>query len=345
MSANGDFGEENMTIKDLAIKTGYSVGTVSRVLNNQSHVSEQARRTILNATRESGFQLNANARQLKQQHSNSILVICKGRANELYEALLIQLRSRISQTEHPLIVDYLDESDNVVQHALAACPIKKPLGIIFLGGNRQEFLRDFDKITRPCVLVTGHGQDLPFPNLSSVTADDVQAGRLAIGRLIELGHRNIAVLGGDRDNSDITSRRYEGCLEAFESHGVSFCQEQSYATARYTYEDAWRATAQLLQRNPDFTALFAMSDVMAIGAIRAMKDAGKRVPEDVSVIGVDGLSMGRYMIPRLSTVSQSVTTLANRAADLLMQAIETKNAGIHELVTVTLENRESTANR
>ena len=111
-----------MTIKDLAVKTGYSVGTVSRVLNNQSHVSEQARKTILKAANECGFQLNANARDLKQQHSNSILVICKGRANELYEALLAQLQTRISQTNHPMIVEYIDESENVVQRALALCP-------------------------------------------------------------------------------------------------------------------------------------------------------------------------------------------------------------------------------
>lgn len=334
-----------MTIKDLAVKTGYSVGTVSRVLNNQSHVSEQARKTILKAANECGFQLNANARELKQQHSNSILVICKGRANELYEALLAQLQTRISQTNHPMIVEYIDESENVVQRALALCPVKKPLGIVFLGGNRKEFLEDFEKITLPSVLVTGYVPDLPFANLSSVAADDVQAGSVAVEHLMELGHRNIAVLGGDRTNSDITDRRYQGCLAAFARQGVVFSQEESYVTARYTYEDAYRATRELLERGTDFTALFAMSDVMAIGAIRALKDAGKQIPEDVSVIGVDGLSTGNYMIPRLSTVSQNVEVLAGRAVELLIQAMETKTVGIHECIPVTLENRESTTNR
>lgn len=333
-----------MTIKDLAVKTGYSVGTVSRVLNNQSHVSEQARKTILKAANECGFQLNANARELKQQQSNSVLVICKGRANELYEALLTRLETRISQTNHPMIVDYVDESENVVQRALALCPVKKPLGIVFLGGNRKEFLEDFEKINLPCVLVTGYVPDLPFANLSSVAADDVQAGSLAIGHLIGLGHRDIAVLGGDRNNSDITERRYQGCLEAFDRYEISFSQEQNYVTARYTYEDAYRATRDLLDRGCEFTALFAMSDVMAIGAIRALKDAGKQVPEDVSVIGVDGLSTGNYMIPRLSTVSQNVEVLADRAVELLMYALENKTAGIHECIPVTLENRESTTN-
>ena len=331
-----------MTIKDLALKTGYSVGTVSRVLNNQAHVSDLARETIMKAVQESGFRLNSNAKQLKQQHSNSILVICKGRSNELFESLLVIIQSRCAKAEHPVIIDYIDESENVVQRAVHLCPEKKPLGILFLGGNRDEFQADFDKINLPCVLVTGHAEDLSFPNLSSVTADDVQAATMAIDHLVSLGHKNIAVIGGNRTYSDITRRRYQGCLQAFCRNGIDFAEERDYETARYTYEDAYRAAKELVCRDGSFTALFAMSDVMAIGAIRALQDLGKRVPEDVSVVGVDGLSIGEYTIPRLSTVAQSVPELANRSVDLLLQAIDSKNAA-HEIIPVTLMQRESAA--
>ena len=87
-----------MTIKDLAAQTGYSVGTVSRVLNNQPHVSELAKEIILKAAEESGFQFNANAKQLKQQHSNSLLVVCKGSSNELFDGLLYAIQSRVADT-------------------------------------------------------------------------------------------------------------------------------------------------------------------------------------------------------------------------------------------------------
>ena len=331
-----------MTIKDLAAKTGYSVGTISRVLNNQAHVSEQAREVILKAAQESGFRLNANAKQLKQQHSNSVLVICKGRGNELFEALLVLIQSRIARTEHPLIIDYIDESENVVQRAIHLCPEKKPLAILFLGGNRDEFLADFHRISQPCVLVTGQAEQLPFPNLSSVSSDDVQAATTAIDHLVALGHRSIVVVGGNRSYSDITMQRYQGCLQAFSRNGIAFREDRDYETARYTYEDAYRAASALVQRNDSFTALFAMSDVMAIGAIRALQDLGKRVPEDVSVVGVDGLSIGEFTIPRLSTVAQSVQELADRSMDLLLQAIEKKTAA-HEVVPVTLKERESAA--
>ena len=330
-----------MTIKDLAARTGYSVGTVSRVLNNQAHVSDQARETILRAAEESGFHLNANAKQLKQQHSNSILVICKGRSNELFDALLVELQSRMARSSYPLIVDYIDESENVVQRALRLCPEKKPLGILFLGGNRDEFLADFHKLALPCVLVTGPAQDLPFPNLSSVTSNDFQAAGMAIDHLVSLGHKKIVVLGGNRGYSDITLQRYQGCVKAFEAHGIAFAEERDYETARYTYEDSYRAARNLIARNPDFTALFAMSDVMAIGAIRALMDVGKQVPEDVSVMGIDGLAIGNYTVPRLSTLAQDVELLAERSLQLLHRSIEDHAGACHEIVPVTLKQRES----
>ena len=330
-----------MTIKDLAAQTGYSVGTVSRVLNNQPHVSELARDIILKAAAESGFQLNTNAKQLKQQHGTSILVICKGPSNELFDTLLVAIQARIAQTSYPLIVDYIDESANEVRRAVQLCLEKKPQGILFLGGNQEHFQADFHQISLPCVLVTSSAASLSFPNLSSVTSDDVLAARCAIDRLIRLGHREIAVIGGHRSYSDTTRLRYQGCLEAFAAHQISFDAEHSYETARFTFEDGYRAAAALLQRNPRMTGLFAMSDVMAIGAIRALSDAGKRVPEDVSVIGFDGLPMGEFMVPRLSTVVQSVEDLAVRALELLRRSIEGDVTPLHDTLPVKLLLKES----
>ena len=135
-----------MTIKDLSAQTGYSVGTISRVLNNQPNVSQKARDTILRAANECGFTLNANAKQLKQQHSNSILVLVKGTHNKVFSLLVESIQDRIAETRYPLIVDYMDETENEVLRALQLCREKKPLGILFLGGERENFLADFDKI-------------------------------------------------------------------------------------------------------------------------------------------------------------------------------------------------------
>ena len=330
-----------MTIKDLSAQTGYSVGTISRVLNNQPNVSQKARDTILQAAAESGFQLNANAKQLKQQHGNSILVVVKGVHNELFASLVEIIQSRIAQTTYPLIVDYLDEADNEVRRALQLCLEKKPLGILFLGGNRENFLADFGKIRVPCVLVTNDASEFPFPNLSSVSSDDILAGKMAVEYLIAQGHRKIAVISGDRTDSDIGRLRFEGCLAAFREHGVEFDPERDSETIRYSFAEGYKAAQQLLKRDRAYTGFFAMSDVMAIGAIRGLRDAGKRVPEDVSVVGLDGLAIDEFTVPRLTSVSQRVEDLANRSFQLLLEHIVDHRAACYEVLPVTLAVRES----
>lgn len=329
-----------MTIRDLAAQTGYSVGTVSRVLNNQPHVSELAKEIILKAAEESGFQLNENARQLKQQQSNAILVVCKGKSNELFDGLLMEIQARVASTSYTLIVDYIDESENEVRRALQLCREKKPQGILFLGGALEHFRQSFQNISLPCVLVTTSAAELSFENLSSVTSDDTLAAAMAVRSLLELGHTNFAMIGGHREYSDITRLRYQGCLNAFRENNVSF-EEHQYETARFTYEDGYRAAKVLLERAAGFTALFAMSDVMALGAIRALRDAGKQVPQDVSVVGFDGLSLGGYTVPRLSTVAQSVELLAEQSVQLLRQKIEENAKARHEIIPVDLLMRES----
>ena len=330
-----------MTIKDLANQTGYSIGTVSRVLNDQPHVSDLAREVILKAARESCFQLNTNAKQLKQQHGTTIQVICKGNKNELFDTLLVAIQSRIAGTRYPLSVDYIDERENEVRRALQLVQEKKPMGILFLGGNREHFLADFHQIDVPCVLVTNNAAGLPFSNLSSVTADDTQAARMAVRRLVQAGHRNIGVIGGHRSYSEITRLRYQGCLDAFREYGIGFEEERDYEAARYTYEEGYRAAQDLLRRNPGLTALFAMSDVMAIGAIRGLRDAGRRIPEDISVVGFDGLIIGDYTVPRLATVEQDVDALAERGLALLRGHIEESAPASYETVPVRLLWRES----
>ena len=330
-----------MTIKDLSALTGYSVGTVSRVLNDQPNVSDKARKAILEAAQACGFQLNTNAQQLKKQHTNSILVVVKGISNQLFASMVETMQARIARTGHPLIVDYMDEEANEVLHAIRLCREKKPLGIIFLGGNQQHFEADFDKISRPCVLVTNSAADLHFHNLSSVCSDNRQAARLAVDSLVDMGHRSFAVIGGDREVSDTTRLRFEGCMDAFRAHGIQFEPELDYETVRFSYADGYWAARRLLERGRKFTAIFAMSDAMAIGAIRALQDCGRRVPEDVSVMGFDGLTIGEYTVPRLATVRQDVEALAIHSIRMLLDNITHPGLPRHETVPVTVTLRSS----
>ena len=330
-----------MTIKDLAKTTGYSVATISRVLNNHPSVSAKAREEISRAVAETGFQINTNAQQLKQ-HANSILVVVKGTSNEMFGEMIETIQKLIDQTDYPLHVDYMDEDGNEVLRAVQLCREKKPLGILFLGGNSQNFLGDFGKIDIPCVLVSNDASGLPFGNLSSVYTDDRQAARCAMDSLIALGHRKIVILGGDRKLSDTSRLRYEGCLQSFRKHGIEYDEILDYQGVRFSYQDGYDATQQLIAEGRQFTALFAIADVIAIGAIRALHNNGLRVPRDVSVMGFDGLPIGSFMVPQLSTVIQSAQTMAKRSVEILFDRIKNGGQAIHESVPYALSQREST---
>ena len=130
-------------------------------------------------------------------------------------------------------------------------------------------------------------------------------------------------------------------MDAFKEHGIAFDPERDYEAVRFSYADGYRAARNLMERERKFTAIFAMSDAMAIGAIRALQDRGRRVPEDVSVMGFDGLTIGEYTVPRLSTVCQDVDALAIHSIHMLLESISHPGQPRHETVPVTVTMRSS----
>lgn len=328
-----------MTIKDLARESGYSLGTVSRVLNGHPNVSEKARRAVMAIVEAEGFEINTNARNLKQSRGSEILLIVKGRGNELFSGMVERYQTIFSEAGIPLMIDYIDELDNEVHRAAALCRERKPRGILFLGGSSRNFQKEFSGITAPSVLVAADGRELGFENLSSVTTDDCKGASQAMSLLLEAGHRDILVLGGDRSKSDASLARYRGCVSALEQAGLRW-EEGRYRTCRCSFQSGRDAMGRALDSGKSCTAVFAMADVIAVGAIRAIRERGFRVPEDISVMGYDGLTLGDYIQPRLSTVTQPAELLARKSAQMLCAMLDGA-AACHETVDFFLEHRES----
>ena len=332
-----------MTIKDIARLSGCGVDTVSRVLNDHPDVSDETRRKVLAVVEAQGFQPNNNAKHLKQQSGTAITILVKGTQNMLFADLVERVQALLRDSGRDAVVYYLDEDADEVAYALQLCRERKPLGIFFLGGDLKLFQSRFQPITVPCVLLTNTAKDLHFDTLSSLTTDDSEAAAQVIEFLAKQGHRRICLLGGNWSCSQISYRRLEGCRRAFARLGLPFDPERQCEPCRYSMADAYAATKRLLDRRPDLTAIFAMSDVMAIGVVRALRDRGKRVPEDISVVGYDGISMASYSVPRLATVRQDTQRLAERGVDVLLRNIERKNRPVHEVVPFQLIPGESVA--
>ncbi len=332
-----------MTIKDIARLSGCGVATVSRVLNNHPDVSGETRQRVLAVVEENGFQPNNNAKRLKQQAGNSVLILVKGTQNMLFAGLVERLQALLGENDQDASVHYLDEDGDEVGYALRLCRERKPPGILFLGGDLDRFRQGFGAITVPCVLLTNTAQGLGFGNLSSLTTDDRAAAAQVIGFLAEKGHRHIGVLGGNWACSQISYRRLLGCRERMEQLGLPF-EETQCEPCRYSMADAYEAARRLLGRCPELPAIFAMSDVMATGAIRAIRDLGRRVPEDVSVVGYDGVPISDYLVPRLATVRQDTQLLAQRGMELLLRSIRRPDSSpVHDVVSFRLIPGESVA--
>ena len=329
-----------MTIKDIARLSGVGVTTVSRVLNDHPDVSEETRRRVLAVVAEQGFQPNTNARHLKQQTSASIAIIVKGTMNMLFADLVERCQQLLQDAGRDAAVYYLDEDANEVAYALQLCRERKPLGILFLGGDLEFFQAEFGHITVPCVLLTNSARELDFPNLSSLTTDDEEAAYRVVRYLADRGHKNIGLLGGNWSCTQISYRRVLGCQRAFDELSLPF-DARRCEPCRYSFSDAYDTTKRLLARCPELTALFCISDVMAMGAIRAIRDLGRKVPEDVSVVGYDGIPLSQFSVPRLATVRQDTQQLARQGVDLLLRNLQRPRPPVHGVVPFELIAGES----
>lgn len=330
-----------VTIKDIARESGYSVSTVSRVLNNRRDVSPAAKKKIEEVVAQYHFIPNNNAKHLKQTASKTVVILVKGTSNMLFADIVEEIQCMLEKTDYTSVVAYLDEMEDEVQQAIQICWERKPVGLLFLGGNPDNFRQNFDKVEVPSVLVTNRGDMLGYDHLASVATDDIAAAECAIDYLYEQGHRRIGIIGGGVVYSHTSSQRFNGCMKSFQKHGLQFEQDRQFATARFGFKSAYHAMEELLEKNQDLTAVFAMSDVMAVGAIRALKDHGLDVPGDISVIGFDGILLADYYNPKLTTIRQQYKMLAKRSVEILFHMVDFKTPAVHEIIPFELAAGES----
>ncbi|HJB21840.1 MAG TPA: LacI family transcriptional regulator [Candidatus Fournierella merdavium] len=310
-----------MTIKDIARESGYAISTVSRALNDHPDVSEEAKRRIAAIVAEKGFVPNSNARQLKRQQAKSVAFIVRGTSNLFFAGMLVELQRLVGEAGYEGVVEYVGETADEVAAAQRVCRELKPRGIIFLGGDSRNFQAGFSNIDLPCVLATTVSDELHFPNLSMVGVDDRAAGAAAIDYLAARGHRDILVLGTDPERSSPGKMRLEGVRQGLAAHGIPF-DPARFVQTEFSMDGGYAAMKAFLETGDRVTAVFAMSDVTAIGAARAILDAGLAIPGDISLLGFDGIPMARFYNPQLATMRQPAAEIARTSVRLLLQCVE-----------------------
>lgn len=325
----------DITIKDIAKRCGVSVSTVSRALNDNAEINAETKEKILQVVKESGFVPNNSARNLKRTDTNNIAILVKGITNPFFSPMIKILEEEIHKKKFSLVLYHVDEYENEIDVALELIKEKRLKGIVFLGGHFVHSADKFEQISVPFVFSTvgAKPDNLDKVVYSNIAVDDKVSSKKMISYLIDLGHRDIAILTPERWEGTIGYQRLQGYMEAFRERKLAIKEELicdvSPSLDLYSMENGFWTTKKLIESGTYFTAIFAMSDSLAIGACRALKDAGKKIPEDVSVAGYDGIEWGDYYVPRLTTLRQPVEEMALKTIQLLFQIIEGKSKHMH----------------
>ncbi len=312
-----------MTIKDIARLAGVSVSTVSRVLNNHPDVSAPIRAQVLAVVEDHHFIPNTAARKLVRPRGNAIGVI-RSSSNPCYPPILSAIESELSRLGYSMCMRQIHHRDDALTYAAHLERAERLRGVILLGDRFDYTAEMAAPLSVPFVCCTNTNLfgDLPQDRYSSVTIDNEGAAYRAVEFLYRMGHRSIALLLPATDDRSLSELRFHGYCHALETFDLPFEASLVRLCGSYRLADAYRAALALVDSGAAFTALFAVSDLLATAAIRALHEKGLHVPRDCSVMGMDGLELTEYILPPLTTLVPPTAELGRQSVQLLDGLLE-----------------------
>lgn len=331
-----------VTIEQVALHAGVSVATVSRTLNNSPAVKPATARRVREAIEALGYVPNQSARNLRRNESRVILALAPNFSNPYYSSILTGIGDRAWELEYSVLVCNTLGHANSERRFLKMMESHQADGAILLGCHWDySWLARFARqshIVQCCEYVP----DLACP---SVAIDNYQATREMVAYLQGLGHRRIAMMGAD--NQYISTRlRRQGYLDAMSERGLEVREEwYQLADADYSFASGQRAARALLAVTPRPTAIFCVSDILALSVISAAQELGLSVPRELTVTGFDDLDYTTMIHPHLTTVAQPCHEMGRRSVDLLLDGLQDRDeeCGQRAFLPHRLMERESAA--
>lgn len=314
-----------VSIDEVARHAGVSTATVSRALSGRGHVSDATRARVKDAAKALGYVVSSSASSLASGRTRNIGVLVPYLDRWFFSAVLSGTASALMRRGYDITLYNLtadrEQRRSIFETFLRRQRVDGVIAIsIELGEEETDRLRE---LGLPVIAIGG-----PNPRLATLTVDDVAVARLATEHLLRLGHRDIAHIGASPEfdiDFHIPTHRRQGFEQALEDAGIP-PRPSLFEPADFTIGGGFRAAKQLLGRSGEhLTAIFAASDEMAIGALLAARELGYRVPEDLSIVGIDGHELSEFF--RLTTVDQFPMSQGQRAADAILDELEAKDAG------------------
>jgi DNA-binding LacI/PurR family transcriptional regulator len=341
--ANGNNGHR-VTLKFLAQHLELSPTTISVVISDSplaSTIAEKTKARIWEAVREFNYRPNVFARYLHGKRTFCVAVLVPDIGDEFSASLISGIEKELAKQGYFYFVVSHRGAPELIENSPDTLLDRGVEGMIFINTPLQR------PLTVPVVAVSDITE---APNVSSIVIDNSRAAKLALQHLLKLGHSKIAVLRGPRGNGD-SEDRWESLQKAAADLKLTILPKLTREMGKYpecnntTMSDlGYHAAKELLEASREFTALVAFNDGSAIGAIRAFRDSGLTVPDDISVVGFDDIEQAAFNIPRLTTIRQPLLRMGELAASTLIKHIEQPGEKAREiLVEPKLVVRESTS--
>ncbi|MCR5657368.1 MAG: LacI family transcriptional regulator [Butyrivibrio sp.] len=341
-----------ITIVDIAKMSGVAVSTVSRVLNGHPDVGQKTRERILKVIKETGYVPNDSARNLKRTDAKCIGVLIKGITNPFFSPVIDIIEKEIDRQKYALILRHASADDDEADVALELENEKRLRGIIFLGGGAEQSADKLRQLKVPVVFSTIGSSvidEKDMADFSTVSVDDRLEAKHITQYLMNLGHKDIAIITEAMGRRSVGHLRLEGYKDAFIERDMPVREDMIFYVDQnmehFSIANGYRTTQRILSSGHKVTAVFCVTDLLAVGAMRAISDAGLRIPEDISVCGFDGMEIGRYYNPRLTTIKQPLDQISRETVKLLFDIIESRSSHRHIVFPGELSIGESTIKR
>jgi DNA-binding LacI/PurR family transcriptional regulator len=315
-------GRQRPTIYDVARLAGVSTATVSRALNGTGQIAPTTRATIEAAVEQLGYRPNTIARSLVTKSTQTIALLLPDISNPFYAALVSGIQQAALSHGHTMLLCTTESDAEREEHYLRVLRAKQVDGALVDG-----LVLPSDRIARfvedgfPIVCLD---RDIDSRSIPLVQVDNRAGGRLATGHLLALGHTRIAHVTGAGELG-ISDERLAGYRDALTDAGLEV-DFDLVGEGRFTERGGHDAARALLERNPDVSAIFAANDLSALGVLNAIVETGRRVPDDVSVVGFDDLRLAAYTSPPLTTIHQPGVEIAKLATEILIGLTQGRRA-------------------
>ncbi len=333
-----------VNIKTIAEMAGVSVSTVSKIINNYSDISEETKAKVLEIMKQTGYVPSNSAKTLATKKSNLIGVIFAGKLNidfthPFFVEVLNAFKKQMGFLGYDLLFFSNEKSHAIDGDYLARCRHFNVDGCIIVTGQQVEpSISELDHSEIPCI-----GVDIELKGKSSgyIMSDNYKMSYKVVEHFYLQGYRDLGYIGSTLE-SDISNMREKGYKDAIESFGLPITENWFVNGENFFEESGYEAVSRMIDAGGNLPrAIFAASDLLAIGAMRALKEHGYRIPEDIAIIGCDDIEACKYTSPALSTIRQNKDKIGRLAASLLYDLINSQSETSNVVVEPELVIRES----